>query len=269
MTLQHTSRYSDDVWHLKDALLKEHERAYILNFPVLPERFRPVAKRIFYRLLTAEPPYGEGEDPIGIHTLRTLFGDIKALILWLDRRWPPDRFCLGELSPRDLEDYNRHLLATYPNAVGPRGRHRSSIRILWRWRTSLDGEGLRFDPLRLEGWSQSKPQGGENATDRLPEAVLGPLIGWALRFIDEFSVDIQRADLQWRHTRLGSITDKPPPGSTEGQGRPGEVVARMRNMLTEHVASNRPCPATAGGRTSRTSLGRWTATASRWTPTAT
>ncbi|GCB51342.1 site-specific integrase [Streptomyces sp. NL15-2K] len=213
-------------------MLKEHERAYILNFPVLPDRFRPAAKRVFYSLLTADPP--DGEDQISLHSIRSYFGDLKALILWLDKRWPPDRVTLSEVTPRDLEDYSRHLLATYPASTSARVRHRRAIRILWRWRTRLGSEALRFDPLRLDGWSESKSEKrAENATDRMPEQVLGPLLGWASRFVDEFSADILRAEHCWRQMRLHKVTRK---------RRKGAIQARLRQMLDEHLAQERPLP---------------------------
>ncbi|MGW0908119.1 hypothetical protein [Streptomyces sp. NPDC002853] len=236
VALTQTSRYSDDVWQLKHVMLKEHERSHILNFEALPPRFRPTVKKIFYSLLAADPP--DGEDPLGVHTVRGYFSQIKALVLWLDERWPPDRVSTGELTPRDLDDYNRHLLATYPRSPSPRCRHRTTIRILWRWRIRLDGEALRFDPQRLEGWCENNLiRYGENATGRLPEPVLGPLLGWALRFVNEFSADILRADHEWRQIRDHRVS---------GKRRKGAIEARLRAMLDDHLASQRPLPGFEG-----------------------
>nr|WSX50718.1 hypothetical protein OG409_18270 [Streptomyces sp. NBC_00974] len=238
VALNQTSRYSDDVWQLTPAMLKEHERAFILNFLAVPDRFRPAAKRQFYCLLTAEAPVGE--EPVGIHTVRSYFGKIKALMLWLDKHWPPDKSTLGELTPQDLDDYNRHLLATYPHSPSRRSSHRSTIRAFWRWRTRLGRDALRFDPLRIEGWSASAaPRRGENATDRLPEPVLGPLLVWAFRFIDEFSADILRADQCRQRTPLGR-------GRATYKRRKGAIESRLRRMLEEHLTQKRPLPGHEG-----------------------
>ncbi|MEV7129680.1 hypothetical protein [Streptomyces sp. NPDC093260] len=236
VTLKQTSRYSDDVWQLTFALLQEHQRSFILNFLSVPERFRPAAKRLFYCLLTADPP--DGEDPISVHTVRSYFSAIKALMLWLDKRWPPARTTLRELTPQDLDAYNRHLLATYPHQPTNRCSHRTTIRILWRWRTRLGPEAFRFYPLRLDGWSANQAaRQTENTTDRLPEPVMGPLLGWAFRFVDEFSADILRAEQRWRQPRLGRATYP---------RRKGAIEARLRHMLNVHIARKRPLPGHEG-----------------------
>jgi hypothetical protein len=46
--LEGTSRFSDDVWRLAPAIVQVQERTVVLNFPTVPARFRPAAKRLFY-----------------------------------------------------------------------------------------------------------------------------------------------------------------------------------------------------------------------------
>ncbi|MFZ3491935.1 hypothetical protein ACODT5_01595 [Streptomyces sp. 5.8] len=149
--LQDTSRYSHDVWRLTPAGLKAHEKAQILNFPTLPQRFRPAAKRLFYALLSLEAP--DGEDSPRISTIRGEFTGLKRFLKWLDRRWSPERNELAELSPGDLDDYRRHLLAVFPNNRTQRSQLRGVLRLLWRWRRHLGEHGLPVRsprPRRLE-----------------------------------------------------------------------------------------------------------------------
>ncbi|MFI9586334.1 hypothetical protein ACIHCQ_31860 [Streptomyces sp. NPDC052236] len=178
--LEGTSRYSDDIWRLYAAQHKEHERALILNFPTIPSRFRPAAKKLLYNLLSG--PLPEGEDRMEIASVWGTFTAIKRFLVWCDKRWPDDRTDLSELTGRDLDDYRKHLLIAIPDSTDRRQTVRAAPRLLWRWRTNLGVDALLFDPLHLDGWSDSrKRRHRENATHRLPELVLGPLLGWALR----------------------------------------------------------------------------------------
>ncbi|KPI21715.1 hypothetical protein OV450_7612 [Actinobacteria bacterium OV450] len=234
--LEETSRYSEDVWRLTLAILKVHQSALILNFPTLPQRFRPAAKRLLYALLSRNAP--DGEDMPSIGTIRSAFTELKRFLKWLDNRWPPERNELSDLSPGDLNDYRKHILARFPNNPGQRERSRSLPRLLWRWRRYLGGDALRFDPLHLDGWSEPKQtRSGENHTARLPEEVIGPLVVWSLRFIDDFAPDILKADQAWHETRFNH------PGRTPTQGHVG---ARLQAFLDECIAAGRPLPGYQG-----------------------
>jgi hypothetical protein len=74
------------------------------------------------------------------------------------------------------------------------------------------------------------------ATARIPEEVLGPLFVWAMRFIEEFSIDILAADRQWR-TALSA------PAEPHVYG---DLPAQLRAWLGEHVAAGRPLPGWRG-----------------------
>ncbi|HEY9332327.1 MAG TPA: hypothetical protein VIS09_29490 [Streptomyces sp.] len=238
--LEDTSHYSHDIWRLTPARHQAHVGSTILNFPTLPQRFRPAAKRLFYALLSLEAP--DGEEGPGIRTIRGQFGEIKRFLKWLDGRWPPDRNELSELSPSDLDAYRRHLLARFPNKQARREGARAPVRLLWRWRQHLGEDALRFDPLHLDGWSESRTtRSGENDTDRLPEEALGPLLVWALRFIDDFAPDIFEADRLWRYARANR---SPQPYGSSKQVK--KVRERLTALLDEHIAAERPLPGYKG-----------------------
>ncbi|MCY0950393.1 hypothetical protein [Streptomyces sp. H27-S2] len=234
--LEDTSRYSHDVWHLTPARLKIHEYALIINFLSLPQRFRPAAKQLFYTLLSLEPPDGEVLPTVA--TIRGMFTEIRRFVMWLDNRWPPEQNELSLLSSGDLEDYGKHLLARFPNNRSQRESSRGGVRVLWRWRLQMGEHALRFDPLHLDGWRESTHTArGENKTDRLPEEVMGPLLVWALRFIDDFAPDILEADREWRATRdirVGPNRDR------------ADVGPRLQAILDEHVDAGRPLPGWRG-----------------------
>ncbi|PAZ11157.1 hypothetical protein CLM62_36980 [Streptomyces sp. SA15] len=202
--LEDTSRYGEDIWRLWPAQLKAHDAALILNFPSLPQRFRSAAKKLFYHLLSVEPP--DGESSPGITSIRITFTHMKAFLTWLDKRWELHRTDLSTLTPDDLAAYRKQLNVLYPWSSDRRTIARGVIRLLWRWRFHLDEHALSFDPLHIPEWGESKaPRRGENATDRLPEETMGPLLGWALRFVDEFASDILAADANWRAVRTDTL----------------------------------------------------------------
>ncbi|GHB57609.1 hypothetical protein GCM10010347_29690 [Streptomyces cirratus] len=234
--LQDTSRYSHDVWHLAPARLKIHEYSMILNFLSLPQRFRQAVKQLFYALLSLKPPDGEPSPTIA--TIRGMFTEMRRFLMWLDKRWSPERNELSALSSSDLEDYGKHLLARFPNNRSQRESSRGGVRLLWRWRLQMDEHALRFEPLHLDGWRESSSTGrGENKTDRLPEEVLGPLLVWALRFIDDFAPDILEADREWRASRekhIGPYLERSAVGS------------RLQAILDEYIAVGRPLPGWRG-----------------------
>ncbi|MGW0885768.1 hypothetical protein [Streptomyces sp. NPDC002671] len=234
--LEDTSRYGDDIWRLWPAQLKAHDAALILNFPSLPRRFRSAAKKLFYHLLSVDPP--DGEDSPGITSIRITFTHMKAFLTWLDKRWEPHRIDLSSLTPDDLTAYRKHLNVLHPRSSDRRTLARGVIRLLWRWRSHLDEHALSFDPLHLPEWGESKaPRRSENATDRLPEETMGPLLGWALRFVDEFAPDILAADAHWRAIRTDTFRQ---PDDV------ADIGLRIRALMDEHIASGQPLPGYRG-----------------------
>ncbi|MCX4683001.1 hypothetical protein [Kitasatospora purpeofusca] len=67
---------------------------------------------------------------------------------------------------------------------------------------------------------------------------MGPLLGWALRFIDEFSPDVLVADAHWRAARTRNYRQ---PNNAGGFG------LRLRALMDDHIASGRPLPGYRGG----------------------
>jgi hypothetical protein len=248
--LEDTSRFSDDVWILGPAMLKKHERRFILDFTLIPVIHRQAARELCYAMLSGTVPAGEARPGVG--TIRTAFTEYVRFLRWAAGRVPR----LEAMTRRDLEDFQRFLIRSLP-AADARQRARSAVRKFWLWRSVLPSDALRFDPLHVDGWSEPKAHGGENATARIPEEVLGPLFVWAMRFIEEFSADILAADRQWR-------TPSPAPA---GPHVYGDLPVSLRAWLDERIAAGRPLPGWRGepsttgvaealGR-SRISLGRY------------
>ncbi len=234
--LEDTSRFSDDVWVLGPAMLKKHERRFILDFTLIPAVHRQVGKELCYAMLSGAVPAGEERPAVG--SLRTAFTEYVRFLRWAADRVPR----LDALTGVDLEDFQRYLRRTLP-AAGARQGARAGVRKFWLWRNALPSGALRFDPKHLDSWGEPTAYASENATARIPEEVLGPLFVWAMRFIDEFSADILVADLAWR---------TPPPPASEPHDY-GQLPVQLRAWLDGRIASQRPLPAWRG-KTSTTAI---------------
>jgi len=227
--LESTSRFNDDVWDLSPAMLKKHERRFILDFGLIPASRQRVAKELCYAMFAGRVPPGEQRPAVA--SVRTAFTEYGRFLRWAAGRGPG----LDTLAGADLEDYQRFLISSLPNP-GSRQTARSAVRKFWLWRSSLPSGGLRFDPRHIDGWGEPNAHVGENTTARIPEEVLGPLFVWAMRFIDEFSADILAADRQWRT----------PPAPKTGPHAYGQLPILLRAWLDEHIAAGRPLPAWRG-----------------------
>jgi hypothetical protein len=232
--LENTACFDDDVWPLGPILHQDHMRNLILDFTTLPGRWQVLGKELCYALLSAPLPPGEVRlDPV---TIREVITELKRFFTWLDSS--PDRSndTLSALTPADLLNYQRHLRAVLPGS-NSRSRARGAVRRFWRYRNTLISDRLSFDPRRIDGWGEpNQTPNVENATDRIPEAVLGPLFAWARRFVDDFADDILAADERWRQRR----------DADEGRMLPHQASAALQQMLQEHLLSRRPLPGYAG-----------------------
>ncbi|ASR39967.1 hypothetical protein BAY61_32310 (plasmid) [Prauserella marina] len=240
MRLEETSRFRDAHWRLDPACWQQHVRRWRLNFGLVPARYRLVAKELFYGMLSGELPPGEPRPDLA--SVLRVFSALSTFLKWLDTRAPrPGRLAgpaLSELTGDDLLAYHRHLKDTVRNE-GTRGNKRAAVRYLWRFRAALTVDRLPFDPAHLDGWSESRRSlYSENATDRIPEAVHGPLLTWALRFVDDFAEDILAADGEW--WRLRDAARRSTAGTNTG------AHEKIQAVLADYLARHRPLPGYRG-----------------------
>jgi hypothetical protein len=232
--LEQTPQLSDDIWWLNAAILQLHVPSWRLNFLTIPEQYRPAAKKVIYAMLSGTLP--DGEQRRSISTIRSVFTELRRFLTWMDGRdASARRRSLAGVTVTDLQNYQRHLITT---ALTPRGRAfaQAAIGHLWRYRHALPaGEQLPFDPRRLDGWHQPWPRDPENTTERIPEAVLGPLLAWSMRFTTDFAPDILAACRQWHEYR----EDRP-------EGRARVPAAEICRQLAGRVARQQPLPGRNG-----------------------
>jgi hypothetical protein len=94
-----------------------------------------------------------------------------------------------------------------------------------------------MDPHHVNEWvGAHRPR--ENTTDRIPEPVLAALIGWAVRFVDQFASDILAADAWSKNYRSRLANGQ--------RGRTTGARDDLQSYLDSHVQSGRPLPGVRG-----------------------
>ena len=237
-----TARFGDLVWDLSPAIFQRHSRKLILNFAAVPERFRPASKELFFALLAGEPPPGRSR--LHVATIHGHFGKVVEFLTWAAQCGVAT---LGTLTADDLAAYQEHLHKRPGATAQWRQRQRHVVRLFWvyRARLTIDTDRLSFDPDGLATWDdESSWTGkGENRTARIPEAVLGPLLGWALRWVEEFADDVVAAHDEWTALNANTSVNR----RRRRRPRARDVPTQLEALLARYRAERRPLPARATG----------------------
>jgi hypothetical protein len=184
--LEDTARFDDDSWPLAPALLQAHQGRSRLDFTRAPAPYVPALKDFFAAMLSGELPPNEPRPKL--MSIRRHFTEQLRFTHWVAAR--PDAPRLADLGVDDFAAYALHLHTVLP-AEASREVAQSAVRLLYRYRTVLSGDCLTVDPLDCEHWGNSTRRArAENTTLRIPEQVMGPLLVWCLRIVDELAADI-------------------------------------------------------------------------------
>ncbi|MEU0194966.1 hypothetical protein ABZ250_34885 [Streptomyces afghaniensis] len=174
---------------LTPAWLRADRTSLRLDFAQVPRAYRDTAKLLFYALLTEDTP--PGEEPITISSVRTYFTCVRHFLLWAQGSGR----ALAQLTGDDLDGYHGELTSQRLSVSGVY-RHRRAVRMLWAYRSRMT-DHLGQDPLRRplwQAWARAHPRRyDENLTDRIPAHVMGPLLSWALRWVDDLADDVLAA----------------------------------------------------------------------------
>ena len=229
------SRYADDVWYLASLELKEHQRGLSMRFDSLPPALTPMCKDLIFALLTAEPP--SGEQLLSASTIRKHFSYLKEFSEFLNGRGITRA---NEIGLNDLEAYAVLQLQTRLRTQDAYFRRMRSVRLLYLYRDEMPQGGLRYDPYKLPFWAELgrlSPRRGENATERIPESTLIPLLLWATRWVNELSSDVLNANDEFLRLRAwGPANEATKMTSTE------EGWSRMKSLLESYEREGRPLP---------------------------
>lgn len=245
--LADTACFRDDKWDLAPTIFQRQQKAVALDFSTLPAAYRLAVKHLCYALLRADilPPNESQLNPLSI---RRHLVEIKRFVTWLDQRPGARPAPLRQLRRIDLTAYARHLDEAVKSPAS-REVAEVAVRLFWRYRSVLPEDHLTLDPLEADGWGRSVRRGnGENSTARIPEKVIGPLLTWCLRFVDDFAPDILTA---W--TRLLA---RPPASEAISRIPRGSTGSRLQSVLEGYLAAGRPLPGHPGGAVNYRQLSR-------------
>lgn len=233
VVLEETARFGDDHWPLFPVAFQAQARAHTLHFHVMPTAYRLTAKRLCYSLLSGDLP--PREPRVRADSVLSYFYNIRYFFSWLE----------AEHAGCRLAHVDENVLGQYSQYVSQRFRSTDrvqallqSVTLLWRFRSCLPEDSLRIDPRRLNAWN-SLPlvRSHENTTPRIPEEVHSRALVWALRFVDDFSVDILEGLNRLEELRRGNVVD----GPLRRQVSAG-ATKRIRTFLRTAYAENRPLP---------------------------
>jgi len=246
-----TSRFGDDVWDLYPINHQDQLVRNILNFPTLPEQYRAVTKELFYAMLVGELPPGEVR--LKQSSIRSAFTHVKKFLDWAHKR---GRRTLASITQEDFLEYHRWLLNTYL-APSQRGMRRRAVRLFWVFRDDLHTDRLTLDPQRLQPWqidSCKPPRRIENATDRIPEEVISPLLVWALRWVTDFTDDVLAAREEWWALYLAchAMQQRKPFAGGQISSR----LAALQHLLDDYRTARRPLPTNGNGEINANFLAR-------------
>ncbi|MFI1759271.1 hypothetical protein [Streptomyces sp. NPDC020571] len=185
-TLEGTARYGDALWSLAPGLLQRQQARACLDFTRAPTAFVPALKDFFAAALSGRLPPNEPRPKM--MSIRRHFTELLRFTHWVAAR--PGRPQLADLTVDDFAAYALYLHTVLP-AEASREVAQSAVRLLYRYRTVLTGDRLIVDPRDCEQWGNStRRTHAENTTLRIPEQVMGPLLTWCLRIVDDLAPDI-------------------------------------------------------------------------------
>ncbi|MFB8029480.1 MULTISPECIES: hypothetical protein [unclassified Streptomyces] len=221
--LEDTARYEDPTWLLAPALLQRQQAATRLDFTRAPEPFVCALKDLFAVMLSGTLPPHEPRPKM--MSIRRHFTEQLRFTHWVAAR--PGQPRLANLTLDDFAAYALHLHTVLPGEAS-REVAQSAVRLLYRYRTVLPGDHLTVNPLDCEEWGNSTRRArAENTTHRIPEHVMGPLLAWCLRIIDELAPDIL--------TTLDTYR------AHEATGRPGWQAPRPQlSTVWPHLSADEP-----------------------------
>lgn len=212
-------------WATFPAALREQFRVAawaLLNFPVPDQMLTRQGVAMRSRLSTLRL----------YHTIT----DWRTFATWLDSRGIT---ALAEVSTQVLIDYSIYLARIRKVSRNTAINHLVALTRLYIYAPRLPITlRIGVPPWQTEGLDDYLPAAttlGENATEPISPATMGPLLVWALKFVEEFAVDILAA--QKEHQRLREVIERhhnqllPP-------GRPAALTAYLKDLK----AHGKPLP---------------------------
>ncbi|WP_329316635.1 integrase [Streptomyces sp. NBC_01278] len=257
------SHYQDPIWSMGPLIDNPAAHLTRIFWRNCPPPLRGQLKLITWTMINGllRPTYLHSR---GVQArARTSGGDMYAtsiewmkLARWLHRHRIAD---LGEVTGDVWRSYINERLAEVSRTTGAIACAR--LTDLWAFdRLSAAPTGVAQPPWEAEGVDGFLPAaaggGVENSTEPLDPQVLGPLLVWSIRFVDDFADDILAAWTERRRLTALALATKGTPATWTALEQFLLPLMRGGSLLPATGVRSRPCVA-------RTYIGAVTG-ASRW-----
>ncbi|MFD4338382.1 integrase [Streptomyces anulatus] len=236
------SLYSDGIWSLGPLTDNPGDSIHKINLRKCPATLRSEVRRVLWVLINGElrPTYirergFQNRTRDGVISMRDNILQWMKFARWLDRQG------VSQLSDCTTEHWKAYA-AKYASTC-TRGHALTILRWLsdmWAFdQLSASPCGITRPPWEDEGIDDYLPAetggaGGENKTEPLDPTVIGPLLTWSIRLVEDFSSDILAA---WDERRRMHAQVKSAKTTREG-------LAALKSYLLPLINSGAPLPAT-------------------------
>ncbi|MCT9111432.1 site-specific integrase [Streptomyces mirabilis] len=217
------SRYEELIWSLAPLIDNPSTSLFKIHWAPCPEPLRGQVKLPAWTMINGQLRHTYLRDR-GVRALtRTSAPDMRhtcgewiRLARWLAQRG------ITDLAECTEDEWRQYPDARWKDGVGRDRAEKvlGSLTDLWAFdQLSTQPAGIARPPWDVEGIDDFLPAtdgttGRENATEPLDPQVLGPLLVWAIRFVDDFADDIIAAwQEHHRLTDLAAANPSTPAGS--------------------------------------------------------
>ncbi|MEU2258435.1 integrase [Nocardia xishanensis] len=236
------SRYSDDLWSLGPLTDNPGHHIHRTIWSKCPATLQPEMRLVIWTLINGElrPSYVkarsmQGRARDGVASMRNCILEWLKLARWLHQHGVNR---LGECTTEHWTAFAAERTAAQNN----RGHALKLLRWLadlWAFdRLSARPSGIIAPPWETGGIDDYLPAdtantGGENTTEPVDPAVIGPLLTWSIRIVEDFADDILAGWAQRR--RMIAEVNATEPTS--------ESLAALRRYLLPRIEAQAPLPA--------------------------
>jgi integrase len=239
------SRYGDLIWSLAPLIDNPGSTLVAVQWKRCPTRLREQLKLPTWTMLNGElrATYlqtrgikAQARQSAG--TMAENAYEWMRLARWLHRRGLTDLAACADGEWRDYVAYRRHAGSSRGNILDVLGR----LTKLWAFdQLAARPVGITRPPWDTEGVDDYLPAantvgGGENSTEPLDPRIIGPLLVWAIRMVDDLAEDILAAWAENRRlTDLAETTPANPAGKAALTAYLLPLVARGAQLPTLKV----------------------------------
>ncbi|MFD8440475.1 integrase [Streptomyces microflavus] len=231
--------YGDPIWPLDPLVANPSATRKRIDWAGFPTRTREELRLVAWVMINEPLPSAflvgrpAWHSRVSAPMLYAAVMEWRHFAIWLEARGATTLAGCPEVS---LADYARHL-ATLPGASRETlAKKLGCLTRLWAFDTISPAPlGIAAPPWAHEGVDDYLPaqtSRGENSTEPITPATMGPLLIWALRMVDDFSADILAA---WQETHR--ITEL-----SEQAACTPESKARLKQYLAQRMARGEPIP---------------------------